>query len=227
MRKTKNKTILIKTFLTTGVFLALSLLIAVLFEPELIKAITDEVLISIDITSEITISSPADVTLASIPGMTGGSSLSGPVTWNVQTGSTNGYSLKIEKDQLLEKGTGTNQTIDDYSEAVSGTPDYDWGAVGAGNEELGFAPNSGADFVQKFKNNGSACNQSGGQITDQKCWSPIPTTPSTAEEISHNNSATGDSGVDTAIRFRVQVGSGNHLEEGTYTTTVTATATTN
>jgi len=198
-----------------------------LFEPGIIKAITDQVLVTLGITSEITISSPSDVTLTSIPGMTGGNSTSNAITWTVVTNDTSGYTLKIEKDQLLQKGAGANQTIANYTETVTGTPDYNWGAVGAGNEEYGFAPSTGTDIVQKFKNNGVACNQSGGSVTDQKCWSPIPTTPTTAETLATSSTYTPDGGTATAIKVKVEVGSSNHLEEGTYTSTITATATTN
>lgn len=156
--------------------------------------------------------------------MTGGNSTSSAVTWNVSTSSEGGYNLTIEKDHLLRKGVGANQTIADYTEASAGTPDLDWGAVGAGNEEFGFAPSAGTDVVQKFKNSADTCNQAAGSVTDQKCWSPIPTTGGTAETIAYSGSATGESGTNTAIKVKAEVGSGNHLEEGDFTTTITATA---
>lgn len=197
------------------------------FEPGLIKAVTDEVLVSLGITSEITLSAPSDVVLSDIAGMTGGSSTSSAISWTVVTNDTAGYTLKIEEDHLLRKGTGSNQTIANYTEAAAGTPDYNWGAVGAGNEEFGFAPSSGSDWVQKFKNATSTCNQSGGSITDSQCWSPIPITPATAETIAQTAAVTADGGSATAIKVKAEVGSGNHLEEGTFSCTITATATTN
>lgn len=196
-------------------------------EPSIIKAVTDTVLVTLGITSEITISNAADVILSSIPGMTGGTSTSGAIAWTVITNDTSGYTLKIEKNQLLQKGGGANQSIANYTEAVVGTPDYNWGAVGAGNEEFGFAPSSGTDIVQKFKNNATACNQAGGSVTDAKCWSPIPTTPAMAENIASSAAATVDTGTATAIKVQAEVGSGNHLEEGSFTSTITATALTN
>lgn len=223
--KTKGRIAKItKIGFSSGVFFLATLFVFELLEPGVIKAVTDDVLVSMSITAEITISTPDDVTLSSLPGMTGGSSTSDLLTWNVSTSNTGGYSLSIEKDHLLRKGTGANQTIADYTEVASGTPDYDWGAVGSGNEEFGFSPGSGADIITKYKNNGSACNQSGGSVTDQQCWSPIPNTPSTAQEISHSTSPTSESGNDTAIRVKAEVGSGNHVEEGTFTATITATA---
>lgn len=225
----KNKSIFIlkKALIFPALVFVLFIGVFSLYEPEILKAVTDTVLVSLDITSEITISAPGDVTLSSIPGMTGGSSTSGAVTWTVVTNDTDGYTLKIEKDHLLQKGVGANQTIADYTEAAAGTPDLDWAAVGAGNEEFGFAPSAGADIVQKFKNATGSCNQAAGSVTDLKCWSPIPTTGGTAETIATNADQTGDSGTATAIKVKAEVGSGNHLEEGTFTSTITATATTN
>lgn len=196
-------------------------------EPSIIRAVTDSVLVSLGITSEITISSPSDVVLSSIPGMTGGSSTSASaISWTVVTNDTAGYTLTIQEDHTLQKGGGANQSIAQYSEAVLGTPDYNWGAVGAGNEEFGFSPSSGTDVVQKFKNNGSACN-TGTNVTDQKCWSPVPINPATAETIAYSGAQTSDSGTATAIKVKAEVGSGNHLEEGTFSNTITATAVTN
>lgn len=226
MRINKNRKFIKNIF--TSAIICLGLIFAfVSLEPSISKAVTDDVLVTLGITGELTISTPDDVVLSSIPGMTGGNSTSSAITWNVNTSSVNGYTLKIEKDHLLRKGTGSNQTIADYTEASAGTPDLDWGAVGAGNEEFGFAPSSGADIVQKFKNSTGSCNQAAGSVTDLKCWSPIPTTGGTAETISYSGSATEGGGTNTSIKVKAEVGSGNHVEEGTFTATITATATNN
>lgn len=216
-----------KSLAFSGMFFIFVLSIFTFNETGIVKAVTDTVLVSLGITSEITISSPSDVTLSSIPGMTGGSSTSSAISWNVVTNDTAGYNLKIEIDHLLRKGTGANQTIAQYTEVAAGTPDYAFGAVGAGNEEFGFCPSAGSDWVSKFKNSASACNQSGGSITDGQCWSPIPINPATAETLATTAAATADGGSATAIKVRADVGSGNHLEEGTFSSTITATALTN
>ncbi len=215
-------------FLTvTASFLSVVFVFYPVVEPIVTSAVTDDVLVSLSVTSEITISSPSDVTLTSIPGMTGGSSTSSAIAWTVITNDTSGYSLTLKKGGLMSTGGGgASKEIADYTEAVSGTPDYSWGSVGAGNEEFGFAPSSGSDFVQKFKNSGSSCNQAAGTITDGYCWLDIPTTPTT-ESIASSSSTTGGSGSETAIKVKTEVGSSNYLEEGTYTTTLTATAVTN
>ncbi len=223
----KSKAFLSLFVSTALVFSSLVFAFYPVLEPIITTAVTDDVLVSLSITSEITISAPSNVTLSSISGMTGGSSTSSAIAWTVITNDTAGYSLTLKKDTLLRSGAGgTDKELADYTEAVSGTPDYSWGSVGAGNEEFGFAPSSGDDFVQTFKNNGASCDQSGGSITDEKCWLDIPTTPTT-ESIASKSSATGSSGSATAIKVKAEVGASNYLEEGTYTSTLTATAVTN
>jgi len=220
---------LIKNIFTLlAVFLG-GLFLFTAFEPVLLKAVSDsdDVLVSLDITGEITISDASDIVLSALSGMTGGTSTSGAITWNVNTSAVGGYTLTIEKDHLLyTNGGGADKQIADYTEASAGTPDYDWDAVGAGNEEFGFAPSAGADIVQKFKNSGGVCNQAAGTVSDLQCWSPIPTT-ATQETLATSASGTGESGTDTSIKVRAEVGTGNYLESGTYTSTITATAATN
>jgi|GEM_PF-1990245 len=230
-RKTNNKQsffVVAKMALFFSVPVCIFLLgVFFLGEPDIIKAVedTDTVQVSLDITPDITISDASDVVLDALSGMTGGTSTSSAISWTVVTNDVSGYTLTIEKNHLLYTGGGgANKQVADYTEASSGTPDYDWGAVGAGNEEFGFAPSSGSDWVQKFKNNTTACNVSG-SITDSKCWSPIPTTAS-AETLASTSAGTGSSGSATAIKVQAQVGASNYLESGTYTSTITATAAT-
>lgn len=206
---------LLSLFLSTAlVFSSLVFAFYPVLEPIITTAVTDDVLVSLSITSEITISAPSNVTLTAIPGMTGGSSTSSAIAWTVITNDTAGYSLTLKKDGLLRSGVGgADKQLADYTEAVSGTPDYSWGSVGAGNEEFGFAPSAGADFVQKFKNSGSVCNQAAGSITDEKCWLDIPTTPTT-ESIASKSSATGSSGSATAIKVKAEVGLATILKRG-------------
>jgi len=206
-----------------------------LFEPVVSRAgtgaspQTDAVNVSTNVTSEISISSPTDVTMSpSIPGITGGTAnnVGSPTTWNVSTNDTSGWELAVAYNHVLRKGSGgNNQTeFDDYTESSAGTPDYSWGAVGSSNEEFGFNVSAGANAIQKWLDNGSSsCNSSGGSATSNHCWSPLS---SSDQKLAENSSPTSSSGVNTSVEFQAQAGSSNDLEEGTFTTTVTATATT-
>jgi hypothetical protein len=190
---------------------------------------SDAVDVSANVTSEISISSPTDVSMSpSIPGITGGTAnnVGSPTTWNVSTNDTSGWELALQYNHVLRKGSGgSDQTeFDDYTETSAGTPDYSWGSVGSGNEEFGFNVSSGSEVIQKWLDDGSSsCNSSGGNATSNHCWSPLSTSN---QKISEDTSQTSSSGIDTSVEFQAQAGSSNDLEEGTFTTTVTATATT-
>ncbi len=193
-------------------------------EPGMTGAVDDSVLVSMNLTSEITMSSPSDVDLGTIYGISGGSLTSGDVVWSVTTSNSAGYFLNLKKNNLMSTGGGGDgREINDYTESVSGVPDYNWGSVGSGNKEFGFAPSYGADLVQKFKNDGSSCNQSGGSVTAGHCWLDVPNGPTT-ESLAYSDSATGIGGEETAIKLKVELGANNYLEEGTYSSTLTVTA---
>lgn len=234
-RKKKRRHICGVKTTTIGVIFLFSILsfscvVFVLFpflEPGMTGAVNDDVVVSLNLSSEITISSPSNVDLGTIYGISGGSLTSGDVVWSVTTSSSTGYFLNLKKNTLMNtNGGGAGKEINDYTEASSGVPDYGWGSVGSGNKEFGFSPSYGTDFVQKFKNDGASCNQAGGSITASHCWLGIPTGPTT-ESLAYSNSATGESGTETAIKLKVEIGANNYLEEGTYSSTLTATAGTN
>ena len=206
----------------------------VFFEPEIIKgeSAADSITVTQAVTAEITISAPPDVALSpSIPGMTGGTSNStDDTTWTVTTNSSTGYALTLKKNHLLRLGDGgTDRQFDDYPTA---TPlDFNWVAPGTGGERFGFNCVAGADVIQKYRNAtdaagnpASPCNTAGGDVSAGYCWNGIPTDPTT-EEIARRTSATPAAGVATSIRFRAQAAGSNNLNSGTYTTTITATAT--
>lgn len=224
--KTIKKTI--SVFLIFSVF---SLTGYLFLEPEVSIAATasDDVVVSQTVTGEITISDASNETLSGdIGGMTGGTgNSSGNTTWTVTTNDTSGFSLTLKKDGKLNyDGGGTNKEFDDY--ASTSPLAYAWNSAGSGETKFGFnvtAAASTTDVVAKYKDNGADCG-SGNNVSDGQCWNQIPTT--TDEETIVNRSTwTPTSGVTVSIKFRAEAGSNNHLESGTYQTTITATATTN
>lgn len=215
-------------FFLSGVsFLCFVLCAFPFFEPNMTVAVDDNTVVSLDLEAEITISAPADVNLGSVSGISGGSLVSNDVIWTVTTSNSAGYFLNLKKNALMSTGGGgAEREIGDYTETTSGVPDYNWVAVGSGNEALGFSPSYGADIVQNFKNNGSLCNQSGGSVSSGHCWINIPNAPA-SESLAYSNDATGISGAETAVKLKVEIGANNYLEGGTYSSTLTATAGTN
>ena len=195
----------------------------VYFEPEITKAVEDEITVSQNVTSEISISSPSDVTMSpAIAGMTGGTG-DGSATWTVITSDTSGFSmsLKASTDPALKAGS---YTFADYTAVGGTTPDYTW-TVAAADSEFGYSvePATTADTATIFKDDGADCN-AGSLNTADKCWLDFTTSN---VQVINRSSETSSSGEAEVVKFKAQSGSSHFQEEGTYTATVTATAVTN
>jgi hypothetical protein len=195
------------------------------FEPEMTKAVTatDEIVVSQQVTSEITISAPADITMSpAIPGMTGGVG-NGSAQWTVKTNDTSGYSLSLRASTSPALISGS-YSFADYTPATSGVPDFNW-SVAASASEFGYTVEASttADLAQLFKDNGTNCN-TGTQDTVDKCWLNASTTNVV---IVNRSSETTANGENTTVKFRAEVGATSFQEEGNYTATIIMTASTN
>jgi len=180
--------------------------------------------------SEISLTCSSSVTgLSPINGITGGTS-NGSFSCNAVTNNSSGYNMTLKKNALLchsTLGCGTDKQFDDYS-TTSDPLDYNWANTPAGAEYWGFNVSSSSyptAVTQRFKDNGTACN-TGSNVTDGRCWTRIPTTPTT-ETVVNRSSATNPSGDNTYFGIRIQAGSSNALNSGTYTTTIVVTVSTN
>lgn len=151
----------------------------------------------------------------SIPGVTGGTA-NGSTTVTVTTDSPSGYGLTIssETSPAMQKGT---DTIADYT-PEGGDPDLVF-TTGAADAHFGFSV-YGTDIVQRFKNNGAACN-AGALSTALTCWDGLSTSPATIASVTSPNHPNGAT---TTIYFRVGVGSSVVQAPGIYTATTTITA---
>jgi hypothetical protein len=164
----------------------------------------------------ISITSPADVTLnPNISGSTGGTG-SGSTFWTVTTDNTGGYSLTIKSstDPALQSG-GDN--FADYTPAGA-DPDFSW-SVAAADSEFGFTP-EGGDIVQKYQDNGSACNAGSGNTSDS-CWWYFSTSE---EAIATANTGNHPTGASTTVKFQAEAGASSSQAAGTYTATIVVTA---
>jgi hypothetical protein len=202
-----------------------------IFEPILIKSadVNDPITVTQQVTQEITISSPIDVTMsASIPGITGnpGAPRTGAATWTVKTTNATGFKLELKcNDEYCMKLDATNY-FSDYTPAAPGTPDYNWTSPAASDAEFGFTvePETAADTVQLFLNAAgpaAPCNSAGGINTADKCWYNMA---SVNLEAIHRGTATDSTGEDEVVKFQTE-SSAKFLKEGNYTTIITATAT--
>ena len=216
-----------KALILTIVFGFLLLSIPIIFEPQIAKSATatDEVVITLAVSSEVTVSDCADFTMTGspIPGITGGTA-TGDCTWTVTTNDTAGFSMSIKASSSPALATGS-YSFADYTEANSGTPDYTW-SVAASASEFGYTvePATAADTVQAFLDDGaSACN-TGSTNGVNTCWYHTTTTDYT---IINRSSETGANGEDEVVRFKAEVGSSSFQEAETYQATITVTVTTN
>lgn len=202
------------------------------FEPEIIKGDTDDTQIKVTVTGEININCSTTVSFSGNIGGQSGGNASTTFGCTIETNDTDGYNLQIEKDGLLhlDGESGTDKQFSDYS--TSTTPiDYEWNYVNTAAEEFGFCVNSGtaADVVQRYKDNGSACDQGGGSVNSWHCWDILPNTASSTprQVVDRTSGATPAGGLNTEFGIQVDVGSGNNLQHGDYYCTTTATATAN
>jgi hypothetical protein len=163
----------------------------------------------------ISISSPSDINLANINGVTGGFSTSS-ADWLVTTNNNAGYALSIKASTSPALVSNLDQ-FDDYAPSGS-DPDFDF-SIDSSTAAFGFSP-SGADIVDFFRDNGSICNTGAGD-TPEKCWDGFSTTPST---ISQSNASNDPMGSITTVNFRAESGNNNLLIAGTYSATITVTA---
>ncbi len=144
----------------------------------------------------LSISSPSDVDMGSIPGLTGGAA-TGEADWTVITDNPAGYSLSVKSSTSPAlQGQSQGDSFADYTEAESGTPDYSW-SVADSTAEFGFTPESG-HLVSKYKDNGSECGV-GSSDTADKCWYHLL---DSNENICNNYSANHPSGTVTTLKFK-------------------------
>lgn len=195
------------------------------FEPEIVDAATasDPMVVTQVVTSEITITSPSDVTMApTIAGVIGGTG-NGTVTWTVVTNNTAGFILALKAGATPALASGAN-TFAEYTESGA-VPDYLW-SVAAADSEFGYTVEAAtsADLVSVFLDSGVAPCGSGAVDTPNACWDGFTTSDVTVINRSSQTNVAGEAEV---VKFRAQSGASHFQAAGSYTATITATATTN
>lgn len=167
--------------------------------------------------SSISISSPTDLVLASMGGLSGGSS-EGTISWTVTTDNPAGYTMDIASTTTPALKSATD-SLADYTPAGA-NPDYNF-TNATDSSSFGFSP-EGSETISRFRDNGSQCNAGLGE-TSGKCWDGLSTTP---KVVSGNVSSNMPSGGVSTVRFRAETGV-NHIQtSGRYNVTIVATATT-
>lgn len=164
----------------------------------------------------IAISSPSDIVMSpAIGGISGGIG-NGTATWTVTTDNSAGYQVSIKSSAAPALQSGS-YVFADYTPAVVGA-DFSW-LIDSSDSEFGYTV-EGADAVNKFLDNGSACGTGSGN-TEDRCWVGLSTAD---ESIINSSSPNHPLGSDAIIKFQAESGSGHLQEEGTYTATIVVTA---
>jgi len=173
---THSKEKMMQAFVAASVVFAMVLTLFVTLEPTVAKgqytSTTETFNVTTEITGEISFVAPvANATMTpSIQGISGGTS-NGNTSFQVNSNDPAGYEVRIaftNPGSPLRLGNGADPTksIPNFG----GTTELNFlDGVGANEARFGFTV-SGPNVVNQFKNNGSACDQSGGTATGTSCW---------------------------------------------------------
>lgn len=189
----------------------------VVIEPVVVSALsaTDDIVVTLTVDSGITISSGSDVTMSPNLGVSSNTS-TGSSSWIVKTNHATGYSLAVKASSSPALVSGSN-SFADYTEGITGTPEV-W-SLATGAKEFGYSA-YGDDVLDATWGAGSSCGSGATIPNDLKYLG----TKTTDKIIATRNVVTPTSGVTTNICFAAEQ-KDIYAPSGTYTATITATAT--
>jgi len=204
-----------KTIAVTALSVVALCFVYVYAEPEHVDAVTDTVVVTLNVTTGISITSPADTSMSTNLGVSTNVAV-GTTTWNVKTNDTLGYTLGLAASTNPAMQSGSD-TIDDYSTTTM--PSL-W-SVTSGNAKFGFSV-MGTDVNTTTWGSGTYCNGASTSTvsTTLKYYGFYTNATTTASRAS----VTTPSGIDTTVCYAVEQ-NGVYIPSGNYTATITATAT--
>ncbi|MEK7572661.1 MAG: hypothetical protein AAB493_02310 [Patescibacteria group bacterium] len=213
MKINKNKKIVVGVF----IFVFLLMLFSFLIGDAFAVTVTDNVVVTLDVTTGITISDGLPVTMSPNIGITSNGAI-GSSSWIVKTNAALGYTLAVKADAspALRVLAVPANNFADYTEAVSGTPEL-W-SVASGAKEFGYSA-YGTDTSTATWGTSASCGAAGVPAVAQKYVGFLITD----KMIATRATVTPTSGVTTTICFAAEQ-NGIYAPSGTYTATVTATA---
>jgi hypothetical protein len=199
-------------------FVALFLFVQFYSLTEYAFAVTDNVVVTLDVDSGISISDGAAVTMAPNISVSANGSI-GSSSWTVITNGANGYSLSVN-DSTDPALKSASDSFANYTEAVAGTPEV-W-SVPSGNKEFGYSA-YGTDTSTGTWGTAASCGAAGVPSGTQK-YVGFEATP-TQKIIATRATVTPFAGITTTICFAAEQ-DGIFAAAGTYTATITGTAVT-
>ncbi|MFA7193724.1 MAG: hypothetical protein WC087_02310 [Candidatus Paceibacterota bacterium] len=212
---------MIKNILSTIFIFTLLIGCIPFFEPSILNAIEDEVLVNLTVDSGISITSPADVTMSNLG--TSVNTSTGGAVWNVKTNDPDGYSLSVKASAAPAMVSGGNSFLD-YTEATPGTPDA-W-SVDASTIQFGFS-GLGTDVVNVNSDQYAATGQT--TCDNGVASSTVNSTlrflgfETSNQTLATRAATTTTAGIDTRICFAAAQ-NGVYAPAGAYQATITATA---
>ncbi len=218
--------------IATALIFALAILSFFAFEPSVGRSASDfkNFTVTQQITGDIsvTVSSASISMIGTVSGLTGGYA-TGTVQAVVLTNNALGYNMTLVfSSTTAMKLNGASSTIDNYSPATPGTPDFLWvdnSSGGAGEFGYSVQASSTTEVDISFQNSVGTCGVAGSSDVD-RCWLNPSTTP---EQIILTSTPTPTSGSTSTLKFKVAVPNAPSpaLPSGYYVATGTLTATTN
>ncbi len=184
-----------------------------------IEAATDDVAVTQSVTSEITINSPSDITLTALS--TTQHTAVGSAAWTVITNNSAGYSLTVHASTApaLSRGGGGGNIVD-YTPAVAETPET-W-SVPASNVEFGFSAR-GTNVNTSTYGTDSDCLDTADVPSAALKWRDFDLSGS-ADQIATVAAPTTTAGATSTMCVATEQDT-TFAVSGTYTGTITATAT--
>jgi hypothetical protein len=179
-------------------------------------AVTDDVIVTLDVDSGITISDGAAVTMAPHIGVSANGSI-GSSSWTVVTNGADGYTLAVKASASPALVSGGN-SFADYTETAAGTPEL-W-SVGSGAKEFGYSA-YGTDTATGTWGTSASCGAAGVPAAAQKYVGFLITD----KIIATRAITTPIAGIATTICFAAEQDT-VFAAAGTYTATITGTAVT-
>ncbi len=210
----KNMKKIISSTLITTLCLMLGF---TLIEPSLSEAqATDTVVITLNVTTGISITSPADSTMSTSLGVSSDTAV-GTTTWNVKTNNSAGYTLALRASTspAMREAT-TSASIADYQ---TGSPNT-W-SVSPGAAAFGYSV-FGTGVVTGTWGTGSTCASGGAHIPSTTLNYKGFTTSNFT--VLTRTSTTTTTGIDTTVCYAVGQNT-FYIPSGTYQAIITATAT--
>ena len=194
---------------------------SLLIEPTtaLATAVTNNVVVTLNVTSGVTISTGAAVTLLPGIGISSDKSVGGS-SWSVATNSATGYTLAVHALTTPALKNGSTDNFADYTEGTPGTPDL-WGGVASGTKEFGYGA-YGTDTPTATWGSPTTCGNTGTGVPD--ALGKFRGLSASDVTIASRATVTPTTGITTNICFAAQQNA-VYAAAGTYTATVMATAT--